>query len=131
MKKSIKLVNVLSVSVLTLGLVAPVTTVSADTANSENIAVKTNNESTQSTDTSGLEIYDQYVQVNPEKNQFELSKLGEKVLPTTVSSQIQSQLNATNKEIKANNFIIDPETKAIVKYSPYINFAASVSGAAR
>ncbi len=103
MKKSIKLVNVLSVSVLTLGLVAPVTTVSADTANSENIAVKTNNESTQSTDTSGLEIYDQYVQVNPEKNQFELSKLGEKVLPTTVSSQIQSQLNATNKEIKANN----------------------------
>lgn len=131
MKKSIKLVNVLSVSVLTLGLVAPVTTVSADTANSENIAVKTNNESTQSTGTSGLEIYDQYVQVNPEKNQFELSKLGEKVLPTTVSSQIQSQLNATNKEIKANNFIIDPETKAIVKYSPYINFAASVSGAAR
>lgn len=83
------------------------------------------------TSTQGLEQYDQYVVVNSQKNQFELSDLGKRILPISTVTQIQNRLDSTNKEIKNNDFIIDPETKAIVKYSPYINFAASVPGAAR
>ena len=73
MKKSIKLVNVLSVSVLTLGLVAPVTTVSADTANSDTTESIKNNEttSTQYTVPSQFKEIDKYVTVKD--NQYVLS----------------------------------------------------------
>ena len=46
-------------------------------------------------------------------------------------TQIEKKLAETNKEVKNEGFIIDPETKAIVNVSPYVNFAAGVKGAAR
>lgn len=45
--------------------------------------------------------------------------------------KIENRLTIVNKAIKDDKLIIDPNTKEIIRYSPYTIFAASVKGAAR
>ncbi len=59
------------------------------------------------------------------------SQLEQNQLSTSVVNQVKNQLNTVNNNIKENGLIIDPDTKEIVKYSPYIMFAAGVRGANR
>ena len=128
MKKSIKLVNVLSVSVLALGLVAPVTTVSADTANSDTTESIKNNEttSTQYTVPSQFKEIDKYVTVKD--NQYVLSLPQNSNINTQAKKNAESQLNIANQVVKNQNLVIDPQTKfadpiSLDTNSPFIALA--------
>ena len=127
MKKISKVVNAVSVTSIILGLFSPTATVFADSNDSSVVKTESFSENT----IENYEAYDKYVQVDATENQFVISDTGKKYLPENVLTQIEKKLAETNKEVKNEGFIIDPETKAIVNVSPYVNFAAGVKGAAR
>lgn len=111
MKKSIKLINVLSVSALALGFIAPVTTVSADTVGSDTSKSIKNNETTSTAYTvpSQFKEIDKYVTVKD--NQYVLRLPQNSNIDTQTKKNAQNQLNIANGVVKNQNLVIDPQTK--------------------
>lgn len=111
MKKSIKLINILSVSALALGFIAPVTTVSADTVGSDTSKSIKNNETTSTAYTvpSQFKEIDKYVTVKD--NQYVLRLPQNSNIDTQTKKNAQNQLNIANGVVKNQNLVIDPQTK--------------------
>ncbi len=132
MDKKLKAISIASTAACLMGVLSPTAVMAADNnsqvLNDETTVENKNNDLQQNSD-QNFQLADKYVKV--ENNKFVLSNEGKNVLPSIMNKQIETRLSKVNQAVKDDNLVIDPDTKEIVKYSPYTMFAAGVKGAAR